>query len=337
MIGVDFGFAPTSEAHSAVAAAAALPLHPDIQSALAPSGAPAQAIATMIGVLGTGAAAIFLLVVAFVAYALLAAPRRRAWLARTGFVVAAGAVLPGTVLAVLLVYTLVAARPMVLAGSPPALRIEVVGEQWWWRVRYLGPDGMPLAATANELHIPVGRPVELALASADVIHSFWVPNLAGKLDMIPGRVNRLRVMAHKPGVSRGQCAEFCGGPHGQMALYVVAHAPAAFDRWLAAEREPAVAPLEPQRQAGAQLFLAHGCGVCHAVRGTEARGTRGPDLTHVAGRLSIGAGALPVNAAALASWIASSQHLKPGNLMPSFGMLPAAELQALAAYLDGLQ
>ena len=212
--------------------------------------------------------------------------------------------------------------------EPGALRIEVTGEQWWWRVRYLDAQGAPDFETANEIRIPAGRPVLLELKSADVIHSFWVPSLAGKLDMVPGRTNRLRLLASRPGEYRGQCAEYCGGPHAFMALFVVAEEAAQFERWAEGQRKPAA--------AANALFTAH-CGSCHTVRGTQAAGALGPDLTHVGSRLSIGAGLLPNNAGALAGWIASSQHLKPGNLMPSFRHFSGEELRAMASYLQTLK
>jgi cytochrome c oxidase subunit 2 len=197
-----------------------------------------------------------------------------------------------------------------------------VGEQWWWRVRYAGFE------TANEIRVPVGRPVVLELKSADVIHSFWVPVLAGKLDMIPGRTNVLRVRADRAGEFRGQCAEYCGGPHAFMALYVVALEEKSFEKWAESQRQPS--------DKANPLFVSR-CGACHTVRGTAAAGTRGPDLTHIGSRLSIGAGLLPNNTGALAAWIASSQHLKPGNLMPSFEDFSGQELRELAAYLEGLK
>jgi cytochrome c oxidase subunit II len=170
--------------------------------------------------------------------------------------------------------------------------------------------------------------VELVLRSADVIHSFWVPNLAGKVDMIPGRTTRLQLAAERPGVYRGQCAEFCGGPHAKMAFYVIAEAPEQFAAWLENQRKPA--------QKSHSLFASR-CAVCHTVRGTEARGVRGPDLTHLASRGSLGAATLPMNAGTLAAWIVSGQHHKPGNLMPEFKEFTPQELKALAAYLESLK
>lgn len=287
-----------------------------MHSVLDPQGPAAAAVAEIAWVLFAGGGAIFLLVLILGVQAIVA-PRR--WLASEAFVVGSGIVFPVVVLSALLVYVLWGHSS---SNAEPAIRIEVVGEQWWWRVRYPGFE------TANEIRIPAGQPVELILRSGDVIHSFWIPSLAGKVDMIPGRTNRLRLAAEREGVFRGQCAEYCGGPHAQMALYVIAETPDRFAAWLEAQRRPAV--------SSHALFNAR-CAVCHSVRGTPAAGTRGPDLTHVGGRTSIGAGLLPNNAGTLAGWIASSQHLKPGNLMPSFGDLSAEELRALAQYLEGLK
>ena len=208
------------------------------------------------------------------------------------------------------------------------MRIEVIGEQWWWRVRYLDGAGRPEFETANEIRIPGGQPVLLELKSADVIHSFWVPALAGKLDMIPGRTNRLRLLAARAGEYRGQCAEYCGGPHAFMAFFVIAEEEPAFEAWAANQRAPA--------GQDSDLFLRQ-CGACHTVRGTAAAGKLGPDLTHVGSRKTIGAALLPMNRGALAGWIASSQHLKPGNLMPSFQRLSGEELRGLASYLESLE
>ena len=290
-----------------------------MQSALDPAGPVAALIAEMTWVLLAGGAMIFAGVMALGAFAVFF--RKREKLSSRVLIIGGGIAFPVVVLSALLVYSLVRMSTLEAAGEP-ALRIEVTGEQWWWRVRYAEFE------TANEIRIPVGQPVELELKSADVIHSFWVPALAGKLDMIPGRTNRLRVQADRPGEFRGQCAEYCGGPHAFMALFVVALPPAEYEQWTQQQKKAVEEPAPA-------LFVSH-CGACHTVRGTPAAGVRGPDLTHVGSRRTIGAALLPMNRGALAGWIASSQHLKPGNLMPSFGMLPGEELNALAAYLEGL-
>ena len=305
------------------------------QSALNPQGPGASEISELSWLLFAGAAAIFAVVGALAVYAIVARRHRRAWMARSEFVVAAGIVFPLLVLTGLLVHAFL---PGTHTGPEAAmLRIEIVGEQWWWRVHYLNEAGHQEFATANEIRIPAGRPVELLLRSADVIHSFWVPNLAPKLDMIPGRVNRLRLAANVPGEFRGQCAEYCGGPHARMALYVIAMSADEFEAWRAQQQRPAIPAATDSAERGRILFSARGCGVCHTVRGSPAEGLRGPDLTHVGSRISLAAGTLRNDAASLATWIRASQHVKPENLMPSFDMLPAEELGAIAAYLESLR
>jgi cytochrome c oxidase subunit 2 len=307
-----------------------------IQSVLNAQGPGAAVTAEMFWVMTAGATIIFAAVMALAAYAAFTSRRAAGRLSASMLVVGGGVVLPIIALSALLVYSLVRARALEPESLPAPVRIEVIGEQWWWRVHYLDARGHRDFATANEIRIPVGQPVQLELQAADVIHSFWVPALAGKLDMIPGRTNRMRIRADRPGRYRGQCAEYCGGPHALMAFFVVAEAPEAFHRWLDTQRRSATAPGDALRRQGADLFIAQ-CAVCHTVRGTAAAGTRGPDLTHVGGRELIGAGLLPNNTGTLAGWIASAQHLKPGNLMPAFSTLSGAQLRAVAAYLSGLE
>jgi cytochrome c oxidase subunit 2 len=283
-----------------------------------------------------GAGLIFLLVMALTAVACLGGAARAHWLSRKGVIIGGGVIFPVVTLSALLMYGLLLSRNLVMAGSP-ALRIEVVGEQFWWRVHYLDASGAPNLVSANEIRIPTGLPIEFVLKSKDVIHSFWVPSLAGKLDMIPGRVNSYRFAAERPGVYRGQCAEYCGAQHALMAFYVVAMEKAEFDTWYAQQREPAPEPGIAFLARGKALFLENGCGACHTVRGTPANGTIGPDLSHVGGRVSLAAGTYPNNAGTLAGWISSAQHLKPGNLMPSFGNLTGEQLRATAAYLESLK
>jgi cytochrome c oxidase subunit 2 len=269
-------------------------------------------------------------------YATLIRPRAPEEFAGTALIVGGGVILPVVVLSPLLIYSFLLARePATIAGD--ALRIEVIGNQWWWEVRYFSPGADEPVIAANELRLPVGRPVEITLRARDVIHSFWIPNLAGKTDMIPGRVNRMVIEAETPGVFRGQCAEYCGGPHALMAFYAVAMPPPAFEEWLEREARPAKVPQEELLARGHALFMESGCGTCHTIRGTPARGQLGPDLTHVGGRVSLGAGILPNNVGSIAGWIADTQHLKPDNLMPSFDIFAGSELRALAAYLESLQ
>jgi cytochrome c oxidase subunit 2 len=212
------------------------------------------------------------------------------------------------------------------AASTP-MTIDVTGRQWFWEVRYPGTD----VVTANEIHIPARTRVNVVATTGDVIHSFWVPQLNRKIDMIPGRRNRVLLYADRPGRYRGQCAEFCGLQHARMAMYVYAQEPADFQRWL---REQA-APARPQPE-GEQTFRADGCADCHTIRGTGADGTVGPDLTHIGSRTTLAALTLPNDAAALASWLRDPQHVKPGNRMPDLE-LPERDVRALVAYLEGLK
>lgn len=315
--------------------ASGVPAHPGIQSVFESHGPAAEQIASLAWVLFVGGGIVFVIVLILAGSALLAPPPWRNQIGRPRFVFAAGVVFPAVVLCALLAYNLVATARLLSQPQSQPLRLEIIGEQWWWRVHYLDAEGRVEFATANEVRIPVGRPVELALSSADVIHSFWVPNLAGKLDLVPGRVNRMGLRADRGGVFRGQCAEYCGLAHARMALYVVASDPAGFEAWKTLQRQSAVD--DPALRSGRRLFEQRGCGACHAVRGTAATGVLGPDLTHVGGRLSLGAGLLPVNAGTLAGWTASSPHLKPGSRMPAFRDFTGTEQRALAAWLASLQ
>jgi cytochrome c oxidase subunit 2 len=256
---------------------------------------------------------------------------------RTSFlIIGGGAVVPTIVLTFLLIYGL-APIPALLAPAPEgSLKILVSGEQWWWRVRYHPSGGEPVVL-ANEIRLPIGETVEFRLESPDVIHSFWIPSLGGKIDMIPGRVTRIALTPTKTGVFRGACAEYCGTSHALMSFYVVVHKKEDFARWLAHQQAAALPPGARVAARGGELFLANGCGACHTIRGTPATGVVGPDLTHVGSRVSIGAGALPNSAETLRRWIARTEHVKPGVLMPAFGMLPHEELQAMAIYLEGLK
>ena len=219
------------------------------------------------------------------------------------------------------------------------LRMRIAGNIYWWRVTYLDASGQAVLADANELHIPVGRPVVLEMVSEDVIHSFWVPRLGGKMDMVPGRVNQLKLQADRPGVYSGQCAEFCGGAHSLMGFLVVAHAPADWQRWLDARLVGSNQPVAASAQVlrGRQLFGEVGCAACHRIAGTTAQGLSGPDLSHVGARRSLGAGILPNTRGTLIGWIGDSQSIKPNNRMPAYRSLPADELNALAAYMASLR
>ncbi len=216
--------------------------------------------------------------------------------------------------------------------SSTAMTIEVVGHQWFWEVRYPGAG----AVTANELHIPVKTRVNVELRTADVIHSFWVPRLNRKQDLIPGRTNRLLLEADRPGVYRGQCAEFCGLQHAHMSFYVFADRPARFRAWLADQAAPRRPPTTPAERRGERVFLTQGCQSCHTIRGTSASADVGPDLTHVASRTTLAALTIPNNTGQLAAWIADPQHVKPGNLMPQVP-LRGSQLADVVAYLESLE
>lgn len=222
------------------------------------------------------------------------------------------------------------------AAEHPRLLINVTGNQWWWDVEYVSSDPSKSFHTANELHLPVGVPVEVKLQANDVIHSFWVPNLAGKQDLIPGRVTDIQLMPLKAGYYRGQCAEFCGVQHAHMAFDVTVESEAGFRRWVAAQQRVAFAPASPLELAGYRTFLSRQCSSCHNVAGTPASGTIGPDLTHVASRRSIAAGTMPTSPASLYRWVADPQTHKPGNNMPTMD-LSRDELRSVAAYLERLK
>lgn len=260
----------------------------------------------------------------------------RPWKRRLGgerLVWIAGLAFPVVVLTGLLIYGLSVTARVADAPRPGEMRVRVTGEMWWWRVAYLDATGREIVQDANEVHIPVGRPVVVELESADVIHSLWVPRLGGKTDMIPGRRNFMRLQADRPGIYAGQCAEYCGGPHALMGFVVVAHAADDFDAW----RSGQAAPVGPSIMPGSAVFSASGCGACHTIRGTEANGLAGPDLTRVGSRQTLGAGILPNNQGTMAGWIADSQGIKPGNRMPSYPVLTGQELRDVAAYLDSLK
>jgi cytochrome c oxidase subunit II len=248
-----------------------------------------------------------------------------------------GAVGTLIVLGVLLGLDLRAFARVLPPAQPPALTIEVVGYQWWWAVRYLDASGQPTAESANEIRVPVGRQVRVHLLAADVIHSFWVPQLQGKLDLVPGRRHVTWIQADRPGIYRGMCAEYCGVQHTNMGLLVIAESPEDFAESLRRERAPAAAPADAVAERGQQLFLQRGCASCHAIRGSPAFfGRLGPDLTHVASRRMLAAGTVPNAAGTLAGWIADPHAVKPGTRMPHVPLEPP-DLQAVVHYLQGLQ
>ena len=308
---------------------------------LQPAGPVAAAIAQMSWVLIIGATSLFCIVMLTLLAALRHPGARNVEIndntSKRRWIIGAGFVFPLLVLSALLVYAAQqtnALTPPREAGEPV---ISVTGHMWWWEVHYRDPARGLDVVLANEVHLPVGRAVTLGLNSADVIHSFWVPALAGKADMLPGRVHQLRLQADRVGIFRGQCAEFCGTQHARMALHVVAHEPAGFERWLQAQAQAAQPPREPLAQRGAQVFAEQRCDACHSVRGLGPSASGGPDLTHVASRLHLAAGTLPMNQAALHDWLSDPQRSKPGVRMPSYQRLDADSMAALTAFLVQLR
>jgi len=227
-------------------------------------------------------------------------------------------------------------RRLAEAGARADLNIRVTANQWWWQVEYQHPDPSQGFLTANEIHLPVGKTAKIELVATDVIHSFWVPNLGGKQDLIPGRVNDITLTPTRTGRFRGQCAEFCGLQHSNMALDVIVDSPAAYEAWRARQLASAPPPVTPGQARGLAVVQTAACANCHQIQGTEAMGKTGPDLTHVAGRRSIAAGALPYSRGALAAWIADPQGIKPGAHMPIVQLSPA-DLNGVLDYLDSLK
>jgi cytochrome c oxidase subunit II len=249
----------------------------------------------------------------------------------------AGLAVPGAVLFGWLIYSVSVGRTLYAEPYKDrgALTVLVTGKQWWWEIRYLrGND--EVASTANEIHIPVGQPVVFKLQATDVIHSFWVPTLAGKTDLIPGRTNQTWLQADRPGVYRGQCAEYCGEQHAHMSFEVIAEPLAQFHRWLAHQAEPARDPADERARKGRMVLENSPCAMCHQVRGTQAGGRVAPDLTHLASRRYIASGTLPNNRGSLAGWIVNSQGVKPGNHMPRIN-LDSESLDNLLVYLETLK
>jgi cytochrome c oxidase subunit 2 len=301
------------------------------QSTLHPSSHAAREIEQLWWILLAISAVVFAVVTLLVVAAVLRRRGRRNEAAADtrrvqGLVLLGGFAVPLAVLVALFVLTL---RTLPATSAPKGhidLTVEVTGRQWFWDVRYPGSD----AVTANEIHIPAGQRVRLVAKTGDVVHSFWVPRLNRKIDMIPGKTNSILLRADHPGVYRGQCAEFCGLQHANMAFLVIADAPTRFRAWLAREAGPATG-----RARGKPIFESY-CGGCHTIRGTEAQGKIGPDLTHVAARRTLAANTIPNARGYLAGWILDPQHVKPGNKMPGLD-LAGDQVQTLVDYLSGLK
>ena len=312
-------------------------------SPMLPASEPASQLANL-GWLLTAIAAIVCVVIAV----LLLVPGIRGWRAGSAidpgsvhrgggerWIVIGGIIVPLVILVGVFVVT---AATLSKTSHPPTrarYTVDVIGHQWWWEVHYPTTDHSQNVTTANEIHIPVGEPVQLRVESRDVAHSFWVPRLQGKIDLIPGQTNTFWIRADSAGTYRGQCAEYCGMQHAHMGIQVVAEPLPQFQQWLAGQRALAATPTDSLALAGREAFQHQACSLCHAIAGTTAHGKLGPDLTHVASRLMLGAGTIPNTPGHLSGWIMNSQSIKPGNDMPQM-YLGGGDLHAIVAYLETL-
>lgn len=312
------------------------------QSALDPQG-PVSAAMHDLGTLMYWAAGAVCLVVAVLAIV----PLYRAWRGRdapaglpippTAFVVGGGAVIPALILVGLFVYSLRSFAVTASPPRPPAVTVDVTGHLFWWRVVYEADDPASAFETANEIHVPVGEPVRLRVTGADVVHSFWIPQLHGKYDLTPGHVTSFWLQADRAGVYRGQCGEYCGIQHANMAFLVIAEPREAFEAWAERQRAPAATPAEATLARGYAVFLERGCAGCHAIRGTEAAGRMGPDLTHVGARSTLAAVTIPNTRGHLGGWLVGAQGIKPGSWMPSMPIADGPDFLALLDYMESLQ
>jgi cytochrome c oxidase subunit II len=310
------------------------------QSMLNPQGPGASSIASLVWLMLALCTVVYVAVLLALAWAL--SRRRRdddehadaaRWMTRW---VTGATIVTAITLVVLTVSSEVAGRGLITPRGPGAITVDVIGHQWWWDFQYRDVTPSDIVNSPNELHIPVGIPVALDLSSRDVIHTFWVPNLQGKRDLIPGQVNRMWLQADRPGTYRGQCAEFCGHQHAKMAFIVVAEPMEQFQSWLRQQRAPAAEPQSDEQRRGRDILERTTCASCHTVRGTTAGSRFGPDLTHVASRQTIAAGTLPNTREHLQQWIADSQSIKPGNRMPPIP-LEGTELQEVVSYMRSLR
>jgi cytochrome c oxidase subunit II len=313
------------------------------QSTLDPQGLQSEQILHTLFIFLAVAAIVWIAVVIVLALGMLRRKRladqpldlHQAFEERTGRVII-GLGVATTVIVLGLSFVSYAGQRIVFAKGENALTLKIIGHQWWWEVRYEDDSPHRSFVTANEIRIPTGQPVKVELESADVIHSFWVPSLTGKMDLITGQKNELQFTAKNAGVYRGQCAEFCGLQHAHMAFAVIALPPDEFGRWRDRENQSANSPADQLGKQGEALFRARGCALCHNISGTLAGGQLGPDLTHIGSRTTITAGTLPNTPATLGAWIADPQHIKPGNLMPKMP-LQSGELIAILHYLEQLK
>jgi len=313
-----------------------------IQSALDPAGPQAGRIFTLWNTFLWLSAIVYVIVIAFLIVAVIKGRRRTAPSTENErpltISVSVGAAITIATLLSLIVASVATGHAVgtFAENQPYQLEIAVTGHQWWWEMQYTDPEPDKSFKTANEIHIPVGKPVLLRLSTRDVIHSLWIPNLHGKRDLIPGRVNKLWIQADRPGVFRAQCAEYCGLQHAHMAFVVVAEDDKKFDAWKAHQQSPANDPMTPQQLHGKEVFLSLPCANCHAITGIEAYASLGPDLTHIASRPTLAAGELLNTKGNLAGWIVNAGAIKPGTMMPP-NQIEARDLQDLLAYLENLK
>jgi cytochrome c oxidase subunit 2 len=303
------------------------------QSVLEPASQGAHLIGELTWVMVVGAALVLLFVMALLIRGANSRPREinvGRWL------IGGGLLFPTVVLAALLIEGVRVGSTLSHDPDLKTMEIDVVAHRWWWELRYRDPQGGERIVLANELHLPLDCAATLRLTTGDVIHSFWVPALGGKVDVIPGQQGVLAIHASRAGVFRGQCAEYCGTQHSNMGLEVVVESPQQFRDWLLNQAKPAVEPADDIARRGQQVFVDSGCGTCHTIRGTTAAGRLGPDLTHMASRRLLAAATVANDAQSLAIWIQSAQHVKPGNLMPAMPTFDHDDLPALAAYLGSL-
>ncbi|TXR47833.1 cytochrome c oxidase subunit II [Phyllobacterium endophyticum] len=312
---------------------------------LEPRGQSAGSIAGLLHLFMWVCIVIWVAVVAALAYAALKRPTPAAgsplqsaaeFEGKANWIVGSFVALTVAILAVLTLSSYLTGKTIADITGTETVTIHVTGYQWWWDVEYEDTRPDRTIYTANELHVPVGEAVKIQLDAGDVIHSIWVPSLFGKRDLIPGQHNELTFIAEKPGVYRGQCAEFCGFQHAHMGFTIVAEPRPAFDEWRREQLAQAAIPAALEQQQGRDVFLSRGCGLCHTVRGTDAGGRVAPDLTHVASRQTLAAGTLRMTMTDLARWISDPQAIKPGTKMPKAD-LDERELDAVVAYVGSLK
>jgi cytochrome c oxidase subunit 2 len=304
-----------------------------IQSALEPAGDYANRLGSLWDVFLIVSTVVYVLVIVFLIVALI--HKKRGNPKSALMIVSTASAATVVILIVLLVASSLVSRG--IAGVPKGgIKINVTARQWWWQIEYDHADVSQRITDANEINVPVGIPVRIFLRSTDVIHSFWVPNLHGKQDVVPGHDGGIVLRADRPGVYRGQCAEFCGLQHAKMAFWVNAIPPADYARWAEAARKPSHIPSTRAERQGLQVFLTSPCPLCHTIQGTDASGKTGPDLTHMASRRSFAAATLPNRRETLAKWILDPQHIKPGSQMPPM-RIAQPDLDFLLTYLESLE